>query len=260
MAKKMLYQTNSLSALYYDVEHTHRMGALGQDVAFYRKQAKKAKGPILELASGTGRITIPIAKAGCDITGLELSPQMLKLARAKITPELKQRLRFFKGNMVRFSLKRKFALVIIPFRSFLAMLTVKDQRSCLASIRKHLRPGGKLILNIFDPMLEYLVEPAKVAMDNTVTLEDGSLRLRTRRLENDLLNQVFIEEFAYELSDRQGRIIRRSRELLQLRWIYHWEMRHLLELSGFKVLACHSDFKRGKPRHGAEQVWTAVRN
>ena len=257
MPKKMLYQKNSLSAEYYDQYYSQVTWMELDDVEFYLKQAKRAKGPVLELASGTGRVSLPVAEAGCDVTGLDASTDMLKIAKSKITPELKGRVRCLRGNMRKFDLKRKFALVMIPFRSFLAMLTVEDQKSCLACVHKHLRKGGRLVLNMFEPLLEYLVRPDRAEKDSKLEVEGGTLSLRTRRLENDLLNQLFTEEWVYTLRDSRGKLLRKRTEHLSLRWVYHWEMRNLLELCGFKIVAFYGDFKSGKPVYGKEQVWIA---
>ena len=96
------------------------------DIPFWVEEARSSDGAVLELGCGTGRVAIPIAQAGVPVVGLDNSARMLRAARAKakrldLSGEL---LRFVHGDMRTFRLKRKFELAIIPFRSFLFLLSV----------------------------------------------------------------------------------------------------------------------------------------
>ena len=90
------------------------------DIPFYVEEAVSSGGPVLELGSGTGRVTLPIARSGIDIVGLENSTEMLKVAEAKSKAlgEAASRVTWTHGDMRDFSLGREFALVIIPFQGF----------------------------------------------------------------------------------------------------------------------------------------------
>jgi SAM-dependent methyltransferase len=212
---------------YYDLRQQDGPGTpIEGDVAFYRRQAKRARGPILELGCGTGRVTFPLADAGLDVTGLDASRAMLRVARRKLRATPRPKVRLVRGDMRRFTLRRRFALVIIPFRAFQALLTVRDQRACLACIRRHLRPGGRLIIDLFDPRLEYCLPDAP----------------------------------AFPMTRPEGHDQTTGDEALNMRWTYRHEMRHLFELTGFRVVAEYGDFKGGGPRYGAEQVWVVSRS
>ena len=123
------------------------------DIPFYVEEAVSSGSPVLELGSGTGRIAIPIAKSGIEIVGLESSTEMLKVAEAKSKAlgASGSRITWTYGDMRDFSLGREFALVIIPFRGFLSLLSVEEQRSCLRCVKDHLAPGGRLVFDIFVP-------------------------------------------------------------------------------------------------------------
>ena len=100
------------------------------DVAFYVAQAQAAGSPVLELACGTGRVTIAIAEAGLRVVGLDLSPQMLARFEAKLPAlpvEVRERITLVQGDMRSFDLGQRFPLVIIPSPSFLQDLTVDDR-------------------------------------------------------------------------------------------------------------------------------------
>src|SRR2546422_9590575 len=130
------------------------------DVSFFVEAASKAGSPVLEIGCGTGRVLIPIARAGVDIVGLDLSPHMLAVCRQRLRDEpqdVQSRVRLVEADMRRFDLGRAFTLATIPFRPFQHLLIVDDQLSCLASIHRHLVDGGTLILDVFNPSLDSLV-------------------------------------------------------------------------------------------------------
>ncbi|MBI2931673.1 MAG: class I SAM-dependent methyltransferase [Planctomycetes bacterium] len=252
------YRDGGLSIELYDVRHADDRGKVFEgDVAFFLGQARRTGGPILELGCGTGRVAIPLAGAGFDVTGLDLSPHMLRIARRKSAA-----VRFVRGSMERFRLGRRFRLILIPFRAFQHLLTPEAQRRCLMSVREHLAPGGRFIVDLFDPRLEYCLPQgpkAGVVRDSIVHPETGRrFRVVVRDRINDPFRQTFRETWDWTERDSKGRVVRRVRDELSLRWTYRWEMRYLLELCGFRVLACHGDFRGDAARYGAEQIWVAT--
>jgi SAM-dependent methyltransferase len=127
------------------------------DVPFYVDQARRADGPVLDLACGTGRVTFALAEAGIPVIGLDTSPAMLASARQKLATlpvTIQQRVSFLEANMRTFALGQRVPLVIIPCRAFLHLVTPNDQQQALQCIREHLAAHGRLILNIFDPRIE----------------------------------------------------------------------------------------------------------
>ena len=252
-----LYLAGGLAVEHYDA-HTGELAGtpVHGDVAFYLKEARRSRGPVLELACGTGRVAVPIARAGIEVVGLDLSPHMLRMARAKARG---LPLTVRRGDMTRFDLGRRFPLALIPFRAFQHLLTVERQRSCLRSVRRHLRRGGRLIVDLFDPRLD-LCLPGDVAAQSrkVIALANGhEVQAVVTERRNDPLTQTFRELWTWTERDRRGRVVARTRDVLRLRWTYREEMRHLLELEGFEPLRCYGDFRRGPARYGAEQVWVA---
>jgi ubiquinone/menaquinone biosynthesis C-methylase UbiE len=126
-----------------------------QSIPFYVKQAKIYGGPVLELACGTGRITIPIAQEQISIVGLEFSVKMLD--QAKINTEKHNiKINWIEGDMTNFNLGTKFPLIIMPAAALNWVLDNKDLESCLSCVKKHLRNNGKFIFNVFNPNLDIL--------------------------------------------------------------------------------------------------------
>ncbi|MFO8036659.1 MAG: class I SAM-dependent methyltransferase [Anaerolineales bacterium] len=152
------YQSDPFMAEIYDhipPYHNH------PDIDFYLEVARELGGPVLELGCGTGRICMPIARAGVDIVGLDLSEHMLDTCRGKLSKEPhagQDRVRLIRDDMQDFNLDQDFSLVITPFRSFQHLLTVEDQLACLDSVRRHLAEGGTSILDIFNPAIDRLTE------------------------------------------------------------------------------------------------------
>ena len=128
------------------------------DISFYTRLAREAKGPVLELGCGTGRVTLPIAESGVEVTGVDSSEAMLAVAQRKAEARLavNDKLTLLHGDMRDLLLEGRFGLVIVPFRGFLSLLTVEDQIKTLSNVKRLLSPGGKLAFNIFVPDLDML--------------------------------------------------------------------------------------------------------
>src|SRR5690242_10538907 len=129
------------------------------DIEFYVDAARKSGGPVLELGCGSGRVLIPTARAGVEITGLDVSAGMLDVCRESLgreTEAIQTRATLVTGSMTDFDLPQRFRLVTIPFRPFQHLLTVDDQFACLRSIHRHLTADGRLIVDLFNPSLDAL--------------------------------------------------------------------------------------------------------
>jgi len=251
-----------IDASFYDYYATGLEG----DQKFYVEEALIAGSPVLELACGTGRILIPIAEAGISIVGLDLAPSMLKIAQQKISrlsPDVQARIEIIKGDMKDFSLGRKFNLIMIPYRSFLYLLTVEEQKQALRCIRDHLSEGGHLILNFFDPRLDIIGEHfgtlgSSMKKDSEFIHPDTGNRVivwDTRQYNQEL--QRIDQYFIFEFIDENGRIVDKVYRPLIMRYIFRYEMQHLLELCGFDIEDLYGDFQRGPFRYGGEQIWVA---
>ena len=156
------------------------------DEGLYLELAKRFGSPILELACGTGRITFILAQAGYEITGVELSPEMLEIAQGKLEqlPETVQnRVSLNQGDMTNFELDMKFAMAIVPW-AFKFLLTTDDQLACLKQIHKHLNDDGVFVLDLYP----HDVTASDRTETNTVEV-DGSTITRTYTYSTDLLSQ-----------------------------------------------------------------------
>lgn len=241
------------AAEYYDYVPIYAERA---DVTFWVDAAQQSansvgeRGPVLELGCGTGRVLLPIARAGIEITGLDASPKMLSVLRRRLvaeSPDVLARVRLVEGDMRYFDLGQQYALITIPFRPFQHLITVEDQMACLASIRRHLRPGGRLILDLFNPSLPALLDNSRAEEqppEPEVILPDGRRFYRTwRRVGIDLFGQVQHVEMYYYVTHPDGRQ-ERAVHAFPMRWLHRYEAEHLLARCGFEVEQLYADYNK----------------
>jgi SAM-dependent methyltransferase len=219
------------------------------DVQFYVDAAKESGGPVLELGCGTGRVLIPTARAGVEITGLDASEEMLRVCRARLEMEpedVRSRVCLVKAAMQDFRLDKKFALATFPFRPFQHLLTVDDQILCLRYVHAHLQDQGKLILDVYNPWLHRLVEePGKeFGEEPEFTMPDGRRVVRKHRtVARNLFQQINDEEMIYEVTHPDGSA-ERIVESFQMRYLFRFEAEHLLARCGFALEHVYSDYQK----------------
>lgn len=220
------------------------------DIAFWIEMAQASGGPVLEVGCGTGRVLIPTARAGIEIVGLDLSSYMLDVCRANLAqepPDVQARAQLVTGDMRDFDLDREFALVTIPFRPFQHLETVEDQTACLRTIHRHLRPGGKLVLDLFNPSIPYLAAPERLEEWGDVPefiMPDGRrVCRRARIIRRDYFNQIQYVELIYYVTHPDGRQ-ERLVHAFPMRYLFRFEAEHLLVRCGFTVEALYADYDK----------------
>ncbi len=255
------YEGDSLAIEVYDALAAQIGGPMDGDVEFYRGLARETGGPILEVGCGTGRVTTALASNGYEVVGVDLSEAMLRVAerkRASLRPKDAARLSFVHGDMTALDLERDFALVVTPSRVFQFALTTEAQRRTLEAMRQHLRPDGRLVLDLFDPLLDRVVpsaDPPARGGELVHPVSHNRVTWEVTARYPDPGRQLIVEDWTYHEFDRSAEPVRTHTERLTLRWSTRSEMRLLFELAGFAVVAEYGDFHRGQPAYGREQVW-----
>jgi SAM-dependent methyltransferase len=204
---------------------------------FYLAEARRARGPVLELACGTGRLTLPLARDGHDVTGLDASPRMLAAAAAKAQAAgLSPRLTL--GDMRGFDLRRRFGLVVIACNSLAHLTETEEALACLRAARRHLLPGGTLAFDVVMPgpallaaeggwrRLDHGPNPASAIEAEEKASYDPVTQLRTARWRIRPPGQGPVEA------------------AFALRLFFPRELPALLRLAGFEPVALHGDFAR----------------
>jgi SAM-dependent methyltransferase len=217
---------------------------------FYVALAREARGPVLDIACGTGRILLPCLQEGVDIEGLDLFEPMLRTLCAKaavlgISPRL------HRADMSDFSLSRRFELIMIPFNAFIHNTTQVAQIRCLQLCREHLVPGGKLTFDAFFPSLEFVSTPQNTrVLEGEIPHPQTGLPIRmydTRSVER--VEQVFhsLNEIELLAADGSVQTVHRSEETT--RYFYKHEMELLLRIAGFAQWEICGGFDRRPLTH-----------
>ena len=241
------YQTNRFVAELYDQVVPYRGRP---DVDFFVDAARESGGPVLEVGSGTGRVLIPTARAGIAITGVDLSEYMLEVCEQRLSaepPEVRGRVTLVRADMRDFSLENSYQLATLPFRPFQHLLTVEDQIACLTNIHRHLNPGGRLILDIFNPSLEHLTRDnlgEEVSVEPAFTTPEGiQVRRTNRTVSRDLYHQINQVELIYNLTHPDGRE-ERLVHAFPMRYLFRFEAEHLLARCGYAVEKVYADYQK----------------
>jgi hypothetical protein len=160
---------------------------------------------------------------------------------------VRSRIQLHQGDMRNFDLGLMFKLVTLPFRPFQHLLTVDDQLSCLTTINRHLEVGGRVILDLFNPSLDYLVNrPAGDLLPEgpSVTMPDGrQLERLFRIVAQDRFTQVNDIELVYDVTESDGRK-RRAVHAFRMRYLFRYEAEHLLARCGFVVENLYAGYDR----------------
>ena len=235
------------------------------DISFWVDAARDAGSPVVEIGCGTGRVLIPSARAGVDVVGLDASPQMLAVCRERLRQEhaaVQSRVELVQADMRAFELGRQFTLATLPFRPFQHLVTVEEQLSCLMSIRRHLIAGGRLILDLFNPSLEALAsgqEGQESGDEPEFSMPDGRRVMRRHRtVEHDRFNQVSQVELIYYVTHPDGRE-ERLVHAFPMRYLFRFEVEHLLVRCGFEVEQLYAGFDKGAygSRYPGELIFVA---
>jgi SAM-dependent methyltransferase len=231
-----------LIATYYDLLH----GEMVEDLPMWEALAAAADGPILEVGCGTGRLLLHLAQAGHSLTGLDLSTTALDAVRRKLEATgLTGQVNTLQADMRQFELPdRAFALALLPLNTFMHCHTAAEQQATLRAIHHHLRPGGKLVIDLFYPDPAMLAEvdgrlyfEAEISDDLT-----GHIVQWTWRHEIDLAGQMRHLTYILDEIDPEGNI-RRVSLPFSLRYVYRFEMELLLEAVGFTVETIYGNYE-----------------
>jgi SAM-dependent methyltransferase len=219
--------------IYWDGRHYDlKYRDLKEDIPFYLKKAQEIRDPILELACGTGRITIPLAERGYDVTGLDISEPMLKLARKKALDKGLM-IEWIKGDIRDFRLEKKFKLIILPFSSIAHLHDLESIKRCFSCVKEQLTNDGRFIIDYFNPRLDYLLrDPNEQRSITTYPDPDGKGIVEI--LESniyDAKNQINRIKWTYMIGDSMM-----AEMELNMRIFYPQELDALIRLNGFEIV------------------------
>jgi SAM-dependent methyltransferase len=240
-------ETYTLSARHYDVAYA---AIKLVDQPFYLDLARQVGAPVLEIGCGTGRVLLPIARAGIAIHGLDASPAMLGLLKSKLErepDEVRRRVGLHAGDMRDARLDGKFRLVIIPFRPLQHMYTLEDQLRALQTATAHLSEEGKLAFDVFYPRFDLLfsgIGEERFETEWPSSEEPGMIVRRYYRKDSvDKINQSFSGVMIYRFFEGD-RTVREETVPLQLSWYTYPQIRALLLLAGLEPREEYGSFAK----------------
>ena len=229
----------NLFAHYYDAD----MGDFTDDLPLYRELARRNPGVILDAMCGTGRVVVALAALGFDTVGLDIAAEMVEIAeRKRVEQGLEQRLRVVQGDVRSFALEQQFGVVLAPMNSFMHLETVDDQLAALRSIKRHLAPDGLVVIDLFNPdPRDLMTDQGVLVYERTFTSGNGRPVQKFVLRRTDAANQRQMVEFIYDELQSDGTVVRRALPFV-MRWLYRFEIQHLLARVGLEVEAIYGDY------------------
>lgn len=219
---------------------------IGEDVPFYAGLAQEARGPILDLCCGTGRIAIQIARLGHRVRGIDISATLLARFAERLAaepPEVRERCRADRADARSFALDETFDLAVVGFNSLCMLPDRAGQMSALRRINHHLAPDGRVALDVVNPLLLPLAGAQVPVVVLSRTLADRGMsytRWTTRRPMTERQTQVL--EGWYDVVDRTG-TLRREPFASTFKYVFRDEAELMLEMTGFRVEQVYGTYR-----------------
>lgn len=235
-----------LIARYYDLTHT----SLTADIPLVLALAQEANGPVLELGCGTGRLLLPLARAGYETTGVDNSPAMLAWLQQKLAQEsvfVQSRVWVVAGEITSLQLPEngRFALALISYNT-LMHLSEEKLTHTLRGIGRYLLPGGSLFLDLANPFVV-----AQTPNDRLLTLEavvtDPETQNTVLQLAGNWLDETAQQlhiTWIYDATPAAGGPIHRTVTQMVYHYFYPHQIEIALQEAGFQLKALWGDYNK----------------
>jgi len=241
------YLSEFLDPINYDLE----VGGDHPSHQFYADLAKQIGGKVLEVACGTGLVTLTLAAQGIDITGLDIMSTMLKHARYKAEQQGLS-VRWFEDDARNFSLGETFNMIYLTGNAFQAFLNNEDQVALLKNIKRHLAKGGIFAFETRNPRWQDLATDLNETEWMTYTDKDGHSVRITEIQEYDHVAQVLAYTLWRRWREPSGDKERITR--IAIRYTFPQELNALLQNSGFRVVEQYGDWDKSPLKKESESI------
>ncbi len=253
-------------APFYDWENARTLGR--RDVPFWRTVALNAGGTMLELGAGTGRIAIPLARAGVRVVGIDRSEPMLERARQRVKrAKLQRRVRLIRGD-IRFlpfrgeTLSRRrakreggFEMVLAPYGMLQSLLRERDLQATLAAVHRVLKQGGTFGVELVADLPSWQEYEKRISLTGWRRRPGGAHVTLTETVRQDRKKGLTI--FDQEFTERRGGKKVSRTFSLAFRTLTVPQMVRRLEKAGFEITALLGDY-RGRQWDPRADVWVIL--
>jgi ubiquinone/menaquinone biosynthesis C-methylase UbiE len=223
-------------ARFYDTIYQHVRD--DTDHAYYMDKIAAARGPVLEVGTGTGRFFMDALQKGADIYGIDFSPAMIKVLKSKLPQEHHHRVTV--QDIRTMDPDKSFKLIIAPFRVFMHLISIKDQMKALDQVYQYLDDGGYFVFDLFVPNLKLLHEGLDNLLDFDGEYEPGKFLKRFVSMNADPVQQI--SKIAFRLEWQEGAAIKTETWNTELRFFFRYELELLLRASKFENFYIYGDF------------------
>lgn len=227
-------------APFYDVEHAH----FDEDLELYRNFADLSGSPLLELACGSGRLLVPLALEGFELTGVDNSPAMLNLAEQRLQEAgVAARCKLVLQDICALHLDKKFRLAFAALGSFAHITTRQQQQQALTAVRAHLIAGGRFILDISNADARNMEDlSGQMLHQGTWQRKDDSLLTHFVSPASSTTKHLLELTHFYDVHIQAGPVQRTVIKTHLYLFEYN-EMELLLEKAGFVVKDVYGDYE-----------------
>lgn len=244
-------------AAFYDPE----FGAFNADIPLYTNFAHRTGSPVLEVGCGTGRVVVPLAQAGFRVVGMDVAAQMLRRAREKvIAAGVARSVHLVQADVREAPLAGAFGLIILAANTFLHHASPEEQLAVLKALHRQLRPGGLVVIDVFNPDLRMLLEA-----DGRVELvasweepETQALVLKFQRVVVSPTAQLLDITYIYDRCFPDGRV-HRVVAPLRLRYLWPHEATMLVAAAGLTLEALYGSYDLDPVSDDAERLIIVAR-
>ncbi|HEV8398039.1 MAG TPA: methyltransferase domain-containing protein [Vicinamibacterales bacterium] len=241
-------------APFYDWENARTLGR--RDVPFWRNVALHVGGSLLELGAGTGRIAIPLARAGVKVVGIDRSEPMLARARQRLKrAKLQRRLRLVRGDIRFLPFRRQFDMVLAPYGMLQSLLRERDLQATLAAVHRVLRKGGTFGVELVADLPSWQEYEQRISLRGWRRRPGGAHVTLTETVRQDPKKGLTI--FDQEFTERRGRKTQSRTFSLAFRTLSVPQVVRRLEKAGFEATALLGDYK-GRAWDPRADVWVIL--
>jgi len=241
-------------APFYDWENARTLGR--RDVPFWRQLALNARGPVLELGCGTGRIALPLGRAGAQVVGIDRSEAMLARARERVRrARLQYRVRLVRGDIRYLPFGSMFDLVMAPYGILQSLLRERDLKATLSAVRDVLEPGGAFGMELVADLPSWEEYRKRISLKGWRGRQGGSQITLVETVRQDAARRLTIFDQEFTETRRQQR--RTHRFSLTFRTLTVPQMTRRLQAAGFDVTALLGDYQ-GAAWDPRADVWIVL--